>query len=360
VEYRADTAPTPDRRIFLKTLGAAAAALGTPSLARGTSVPARFGIDMFSVNAQKWTPFEALDFAAKWNVTAVQFSEIRQLGGLEPDLLQRVRAHADSLGIDLEVGMRSICPSSTSFDKEAGPAEEQLARIVDAARTLRSPIVRAFLGSSADRRGGIERHIDETVKVLKATRSRIMDAGVKIAVENHAGDMQARELKTLVEAAGSEYVGVTFDPGNSAWTIEDPHLTLETLAPYIQTSHFRDSAIWRPAEGAAAVRWTRMGEGTIGMDRLIRSYLEACPGKTLNIEVIVTPQPRLFNYGDPAFWDLYRNTPAWEFSRFMALCDTGSPVPDPLADSDLTPAARNLANVEASIRWTQGFLQDLR
>jgi 3-oxoisoapionate decarboxylase len=359
VEYRSETAHAPDRRVFLKTLGTAAVAAGAPGLAGAASVPVRFGVDMFSVGAQKWTPFEQLDFAATWKVKVVQFSEIRQLGGLEPDLLRRVRARADELGLDVEVGMRSICPTSTTFDKEAGPAEEQLARMVDAARIMRSPIVRAFLGSSADRRGGIDRHIEETVRVLKATRSRVMDAGVMVAVENHAGDMQARELKMLVEAAGPDYVGVTFDPGNSAWTIEDPHLTLDVLAPYIQTSHFRDSAIWRTAEGAAAVRWTRMGEGTIGMDRLIRTYLERCPGKALNVEVIVTPQPRTFAYGDPGFWELYRSTPAWEFSRFMALCDSGRPVPDPLADSGLSPVERNRANVEESIRWTQAFLASL-
>ena len=34
----------------------------------------------------------------------------------------------------------------------------------------------------------------ETVRVLKANRSRILDSGVKLAIENHAGDMQGREL----------------------------------------------------------------------------------------------------------------------------------------------------------------------
>ena len=74
--------------------------------------------------------------------------------------------------------------------------------MVDTAKLLRSPLVRAVLGSSADRKGGIERHIDSTVTVLKNSRSRVMDAGLKVAIENHAGDMQARELKMLIEAAG--------------------------------------------------------------------------------------------------------------------------------------------------------------
>ena len=49
--------------------------------------------------------------------------------------------------MDLEIGMRSICSTSTMFDKTAGTAEEQLARRVDAARIVRSRIVRAVLGN---------------------------------------------------------------------------------------------------------------------------------------------------------------------------------------------------------------------
>ena len=357
----ADTQPEPaDRRSFLKTAGAAAMALGAhalPSFAHAAT-PVRFGVDMFSLNAQNWTPFQQLDFAAKWNVKVVHFSEIRFLGTLEPDNLRRVRARADELQIDIEIGMRSICPTSTMFDKAQGTAEEQLGRMIDAARIVQSPIVRAVLGSSEDRRDGIDSHIDDTVKVLKSMRGRLMDAGVKVAIENHAGDMQARELKRLIESAGPESVGVCLDSGNPVWTIEDPHLTLDTLAPYVLTSHMRDSALWNTPEGAA-VRWTRMGEGNMGMEDYLRTYIQTCPGRAVSLEVIVSGRPRMMNYHDPKFWDLYRNTPAWEFARFLTLCDKGKPVLEPPADPAVTPAARQLANVETSIRWTQAFLATL-
>jgi sugar phosphate isomerase/epimerase len=354
----ADTQPEPtDRRSFLKIAGAATVALGAhglPAFARAAT-PVRFGVDMFSLNAQNWTPFQQLDFAAKWNVQVVHFSEIRFLGTLEPDNLRRVRARADELKIDIEIGMRSICPTSTMFDKAQGTAEEQLGRMIDAARIVRSPIVRAVLGSSEDRRNGIDGHIDDTVKVLKNMRGRLMDASVKVAIENHAGDMQARELKRLIESAGPEYVGVCLDSGNPVWTIEDPHLTLDTLAPYVLTSHMRDSALWNTPEGAA-VRWTRMGQGNMGMEEYLRTYVQKCPGRAVSLEVIVSGRPRIMNYHDPKFWDLYRNTPAWEFARFLTLCDRGKPSLEPPADPAVTPAARQLANLEASIRWTQAFL----
>ena len=163
---------TIDRRGFLKAVGSATVVLGNPLPQARPAAPVRFGIDMYSLNAQNWTPFEQLDFAAKWKAKVVHFSEIRFLGTLEPDNLRRVRARADELGLDLEIGMRSICPTSAMFDKAQGTAEEQLAKMIDAAKIVRSPIVRAVLGSSADRRGGIDRHIDETVKVLKNSRSR--------------------------------------------------------------------------------------------------------------------------------------------------------------------------------------------
>ena len=60
---------------------------------------ARLGLDMFSLRSQTWTPFEQLDFCARWGVRVAHYSEIRLLGGLDSDHLRRVRAHADALGI---------------------------------------------------------------------------------------------------------------------------------------------------------------------------------------------------------------------------------------------------------------------
>ena len=318
-----------------------------------------FGLDMFSLRSQGWTPIQMLDWCAQRHIKLVHFSEIRFIGGLDPENLKRVRAHADSLGIEIEIGMRSICPTSTMFDQAQGTAEQQLAKMIAAARIVRSPIVRCVLGSSADRSGprGIEGHIQDTIQVLHNVRSRILDAGLKIAIENHAGDMQGRELKTLIEGAGPDFVGVCLDSGNPLWTIENPHLTLEILAPYVLTSHMRDSAVWRTEQGAA-VEWTRMGEGSIGMEDYLRQYLQKCPGRPVSLEVIVTG-PRMFNYLDPSFWELYRQTPAWQFAQFVSLVDKGTPRPTPDAVPKDQVAAREVADVEASIRWTQAFLAAL-
>jgi sugar phosphate isomerase/epimerase len=317
---------------------------------------ARLGLDMFSLRSQGWTPFEQLDFAARSGVRVAHYSEVGLLGGLDPDHLRRVRAHADARGIELELGMRSFCPGSVSFDPSKGTAEEQVTAMLPAAHILGSPFVRCFVGTLDDRRrpGGIEARIDESIRVLKSVRSRVVDAGLKLAVENHAGDLQARELKMLVEEAGPDFVGVCIDAGNPVWAIEDPHLTLEVLAPHVLTSHVRDSRVWS-VPGGTAVAWTRMGEGNVDIAQYVRTYLARCPGRALSLEIIVIP-PRIMAHRQPGFWDAYRRTPAWEFDRFLALAGTGSPYVIAPADD---PIAREREDVEASLQWTRAFLRTL-
>jgi sugar phosphate isomerase/epimerase len=120
------------------------------------------------------------------------------------------------LGLQIEIGMRSICPSSNLFDASQGPAEEQLSRMIGSAQIAGSPIVRAVVGNRYDRRTGIpiEAHIENTVRVLRLVRSRALDTGIRIAIENHGGDMRASELKMLIEEAGTDFVGACLDSGN--------------------------------------------------------------------------------------------------------------------------------------------------
>jgi sugar phosphate isomerase/epimerase len=316
--------------------------------------PIRLGLDVYSLRSQAMSPFAVLDFCAARGIGLVHFSEPRFLGRLDRESLTRLRAHAAELGIQLEVGMLSICPGATIFNAAAGTPEAQLTAMFEIASLLGSPIVRCVVGSFRDRiaPGGIEGRIAEAVAVLRNVRSLASDAGLKIAVENHAGDMQARELAGLVEEAGPDVVGVCLDAGNALWAIEDPHLALETLAPYVLTSHTRDSALRRTPEGAE-VAWTMMGQGNVRIGEYLTSFTARCPGLPLTLEVIVMPAPRPLPFRTAAFWDAYRRTPAWEFQRFVDLLDSAdaAPLPDGVVD-----APAELANVDASVEWLRSFV----
>ncbi|MBI1784330.1 sugar phosphate isomerase/epimerase, partial [Candidatus Sumerlaeota bacterium] len=230
------------RREFLGAISSAA--ITSPilgSAARGADVPAapsgkiKLGFDNFSVRAMKWKAPQLLDYGASLKLDTILLSDLDVYESLEESYLQKIKEQADKLGIVIYAGSGSICPTARMFNKKYGTAEEHLALVLRVGKILGSPAVRVVLGSREDRRsdGGIERRIEDTVKVCKAVRNQALDSGVKIAVENHAGDMQAWELATLIEAAGKDYVGANMDAGNAVWTLEDPLASLEILAPYV-------------------------------------------------------------------------------------------------------------------------------
>jgi sugar phosphate isomerase/epimerase len=339
-----------NRRDFL------AAAMAAPLAARAAAAPApvKLGIDLFSIRSSQWTPFQFLDYCSRQGAKVVHFSEIRFIGNLEPDNLRKVRDKARELGIEIEIGMTSICPTSKMFQAKLGPPEQQIYRMIDAANQVGSKIVRAVLGGMDDRKTApIEQHIENTVKVLRSVRSKAVDSNIKIAIENHAGDMQGHELKGLIEAAGKDFVGACLDSGNPCWTLEDPHVTLEALAPYVLTSHVRDSAVWNVPEGAA-VSWVRMGEGNVDIEGYVKKYAAMCPGRALSLESIVVG-PRVFAYRDPKFWDAYRDIPAWNFERFVQIAERGKPHPEEPWSKD-NQAERERADLEASLAWTKKVL----
>lgn len=337
------------RRDFL--LCAAAA----PLLRAEAAIPVKLGIDLFSLRSQGWTPFQYLDYCARQQAKVVHFSEVRFIGSLDPANLRAVRQRAQELGIEVEIGMKSICPTSKMFEPKDGTAEQQLARMIDSANLVGSKIVRAVLGSMDDRHTApIEKHIESTVRVLKNVRGKAMDSRIKIAIENHAGDMQGHELRTLIEEAGPDFVGACLDSGNPLWTLEDPHVTLEALAPYVLTSHVRDSAVWTTPEGAA-VSWVRMGEGNVDIDNYVKDYARLCPGRALSMECIVFG-PRMFQYREDKFWEDYRDVPAWNFERFVRIAERGKPRPeDPWETANQKDRERE--DLEASLNYTKRLLK---
>jgi hypothetical protein len=157
----------------------------------------------------------------------------------------------------------------------------------------------------------------------------------------------------LIEAAGKDFVGAVIDSGNPLWALEDPHVTLETLAPYGLTSHVRDSAVWR-VDGGIAVAWTRMGEGNVAIDEWVRKYRELCPGKPVSLEIIVTGR-RIFPIYDPKFWEAYQNVPAWNLARFLALAEKGKPVEPPAVPKEQA-AQKEREDLEASAAYTKRLL----
>jgi len=316
------------RRQFLQTFAAAPAAAGLFSMTTADSQTTKkrnlkLGFDNYAIRAFGWKAPQLLDYAAKVNVDTVLFSDLDVYENHTEAYLKDLKKRADDLGIEVQVGTGSICPSAKTFNKKYGTAEEHLTLLIRVAQTMGSRVARCFQGTFDDRHlpGGLEARWQDTIKVCQSVRTRALDAGVKIAIENHAGDMQAWELVNLIEACGRDFVGATLDSGNAVWAFEDPLHNLEILGPYAVTTGIRDSMIWETPEGAN-VMWMAMGEGLVDWNKYFDRFAQLCPGVPVQLEII-SGGIRNFPYQKPEFWAHYRDIRAQEFLNFTNLAKRG-------------------------------------
>ena len=343
-----------DRRMFV--LGTAAAAVSASRLLAWRAAAVELGSIDGSVGGNQFTPAQFLDYLSSIKLTWAMISLPPAVVGDETAIRQ-IRQHADRLGIKLQLAHGSVCPSSRSFNAQLGTVEEQVTRALKASQIFGASCMRCVLGGDAER-PQIEMHIDNMVKAVRPMRSRILDSGVKLAVENHGGDLQAREMKMMVEAIGPDVCGVCLDSGNPVWMLEDPHLTLEILIPYAETCHVRDSAVWKVPEGVA-VRWVNMGDGNVDIDGWIGKFIKAKPGLPIIFENLVSANPRIHKIYDPQFWNNWRNMPAWELSRFLTVAEKGTPKPAVPRAEGKTAGQQRIEDLETCVRYTRELLQRL-
>ena len=353
------------RRGFLSAVTALSTVSGLSAVALAAADVRRRGIplgfDNFAVRAMKWNARQLIDHADKLRCDSLFITDFSPFEGRVDDAsLNDIRRYGADRGIAIALGSWSICPSSKTFKHDWGCAEEHLALGIRMAKALGSPAFRVILGNRDDRLsdGGISARIADTVEVLKSQRTRAINSGVKIAVENHAGDMQARELKALVEAAGPDYVGVNFDSGNACWSLEDPLSALATVAPHVLTTSLRDTMLWESADGVTA-QWTAMGEGCTDLPGFFDLFEKGCPGVTAHIETI-SGFPRSFPIDERDFWRAYPDARAADLAGLLALAKKGRRIepftPPPGDGRQQAEQEYQLGELERSIRHCRDVL----
>lgn len=342
------------RRTFLGTIATATAAMATlPTLAHENGPHIPLGIDNFAVRAFGWKGREIIDYAASLKLDTLFITDLPSLGSLDAKNAEELRRYAADKGLQILLGSWSICPTAKSFKKDWGTAEEHLALGLKLSKAIGSPFFRVILGGREDRRspGGIQARIADTVKVLASQRSLASDLGVKVAVENHAGDMTATELVSLIDAAGPDWVGANMDSGNAVWTLEDPMDSLEKLGPYAFTTSLRDSVVWETEKGCK-VQWVAMGDGTVvDLKAYFARYAQLCPKVAVNIETIGGFAAEL-PYLENSFWEAWPNRSGADLARFLRMAKRGKAI----AQYDGGNRERQKEDLERSIRYCKETL----
>ncbi len=319
------------RRSFLQVASVAGGSLLPGVVVAAERQPAiktkiSLGYDNFAVRAMGWKAPQLIDYAAVLKCDTLFITDFGPLEKLDdPAYLGDLAKIAADKGVKILLGSWSICPTANRFKKDWGSAAEHLQLGVRMAKALGSPAFRVILGDRNDRlsKGGIQARIADTVAVLKANKAYCVDRGVKIAMENHAGDMHSSELVELIEEAGSDFVGANMDSGNAVWTLEDPVENLRNLGKYAITTSLRDTALWESKNGVTA-QWTAMGEGSTDLKAYFELYARLCPATAVNIETI-SGFNRELRISDKEFWKAWPDGEPKGYDQFLALAKKGKP-----------------------------------
>jgi len=318
-----------ERRTFLKSLAGSGVASLLPAAIDGR-IP--MGLNTYCLRAMRWPDAQLLDYCGRLKLDGVFLQDSLDPKVMDPAHWREVREQAKRLALHLETGGGGVFPKTPDAFQTS---VDNILKNVERAKAMGSPILRCVIASerAALPPGPIEQHIATMVRLLKAVRSQVLDAGLKIAIEIHK-DLQAWEQRMLIEEAGKEFVGTYLDTGNPVFVMEDPITTIEELGRYALTVHLRDSVVYEHKRGIA-VQWVPLGEGTVDFKQVIAKVREHCPPVYVYIKPITGRPPQILPIFEQDHWKLYPKARAADLARFMALARKGQPYDRNMVVEDL-------------------------
>ncbi len=346
------------REILRSSLGLAASfALQSPL----TAAPRqwRLGINTYCLRFWNWNDRQLIDYCTKEKLDAIFLQDSLDAGVMKPAHWAEVRAWTKDAGLHLETGGSALLPKTP----EGAPQSiATLRQNIERAKGMGATMLRALLAS--DRysmpEGPVEQHVETGVKILRAVRQQVLDAGLKIGIENHK-DIQAWRTRQLIEAAGTDFVGSYLDTGNPVFVAEHPLTTIEELGPVALSFHLRDSVVYELPEGIA-VQWVPLGEGTVDFKALVARAAEImAPQVHIYCKPITARPPVVLPVYSDEFWTKwFPGARSRDLARFEALAKRGRPWNKPHLMADL-PEVRDkymdalkiqqMAHMEQSLQY---------
>ncbi|HYM75336.1 MAG TPA: sugar phosphate isomerase/epimerase family protein [Candidatus Dormibacteraeota bacterium] len=263
------------RREFLMGMSSAALVSVTlPRMLLSRSESPRIPIAFSTLGCPAWDWKKILEFARQHGFAAI---ELRGLEG-NLDLPSHPIFAADRLAqTKKEIsasGLRIACVSSSAnlyFEDPAKRAKElaDARRFIDLAAVLGAGCVRVFGGKAEADKNPVPS--DETkARVAAGLRELGTYAGphgVTVIIESHDHFTSSATLKDVMNAAGSEHVGLLWDAHHTfATSNEDPEFTVKQLGPWIRHTHLKDST-----GSGESRKYVLTGRGNVPIQRQIEA-----------------------------------------------------------------------------------------
>jgi sugar phosphate isomerase/epimerase len=266
------------RRQMLRWMGTGAALqLAAPMVSpllfakdSASRVPMAFS----TLGCPAWEWKKILEFAQQHGFAAI---ELRGLQG-NMDLPANPIFAADRIAQTKDeisaAKLRIACVSSSAnlYFEDPAKREKELSdarRFIDLASTLGAPYVRVFGGKAQDDKDPMP---DEPTKARVASGLRELGKysgpkNVAVIIESHDHFTSSATLKDVLNAAGSDHVGLLWDAHHTfATSDEEPEFTVKELGQWIRHTHLKDST------GSGEDRhYVLTGRGNVPVTRQIKA-----------------------------------------------------------------------------------------
>jgi len=216
-----------------------------------------------------------LDRAHDLGVDLVQIGDNLPLAQLDDGRLGRLAERAAREGVTLEVGARGLTP-------------DNLAAHIAICHRLGAPLLRFVIDGTENYHPSPE----QVTAMLGAALPALRD-GPTLALENH-DRFPARTLRGIVEAVGSDRVGICLDTANSLGAGEGLGEVAATLAPCTVNLHVKDFAVERLPHGMGfTVTGRPAGAGQMDLPFVLEQLAPYGRCRTAILELWTPPEPTL-------------------------------------------------------------------
>ncbi len=226
------------------------------------------------------------------------------------DFAKKVRERREKLGLYLEgsIAVPETAGDVAKFEQEVINSKEAGAQVL---RTVTSRGRRYEIFHSSE---AVKEFKQRAMASLQLAEPVLTKHKMKLAIENHK-DWRADELVAALKQLKSEWIGVTLDFGNSISLLEDPMEVVETLVPYVFSTHVKDMGVDEYTDGFLLSE-VPLGKGFLNLPKIVALCRQHNPAVTLNLEMI-TRDPLQIPCLTDEYWTSFDGVPGNELARIL-------------------------------------------
>jgi sugar phosphate isomerase/epimerase len=214
---------------------------------------------------QRRTVWDVLARAKRLGCVGVSL-EACYLPAEEPQFREALRAALQRKGLELVWAWGHPNGLRSGSDRQA---EQDLVRHLEYAKELGAPVMRIVGGSWRTKPPHWPAHRRQMLAALRRVVPKAERVGVVLALENHL-DLTADQMRELLRAIDSPYLGVCLDTANNLRIFEYPVEVAEKLAPWVRATHIKDITAYR-GDPRTFGFWPSvpLGEGAVEIPRIL-------------------------------------------------------------------------------------------